>query len=413
MRLAYLLPLLLAASCTANKAYRVKYPAGKPPAIDPVETASGYRLAFIEFDDQGEMFERGQLTQALDAIAAARRDAAQIAARTGRPAELAVFAFVHGWKNNASERSSNVRRFREMLAELGSQFEPVVGIYIGWRGASSPLPGVKELTYWGRRNKSATLPDAHFTETLKQVMLASRDDDPQVHMFSLLLGHSFGGGLLKAGTTQTIVNAVLDTPPGEAIRWPADLIVFVNEASPALRSYQLVETLGRHVAPHPECGKPVNHSQYHPAILSVASKGDSATLAFFPMAQAISRPFHRLRRYPEKNEMGIERQSSMYYRSAPHSTEFHSHLLDDKDLSHIQGAVNADCAEFATHNLSGRDYLFVQRPGAKNRGPYWVTQMPKTIVADHGGIFSPEFRKLLIDILVVQREPGGKPYRRK
>jgi hypothetical protein len=299
-----------------------------------------------------------------------------------------------------------------MLAALSNQFDgPTVGIFIGWRGESLAIPGVKQITYWGRRNKSATMPNAHFTETLKEIMLATRDDSPGVPMFSLMIGHSFGGGLLKAGTTQTVVNAVLDTPKGHAIVWPADLIVFVNEASPAVSSYQLIETFERHVEARPPCGE--GPKGYNPAILSIASKGDSATLAFFPVAQALSRPFHRLRKYPKANELGVERQASMYYRSAPHSPAFHSHLLDDADTPEVQAAKRDGCTVFATHVLSGKEYLFVQRPGSKNAGPYWVTQMPKAIVADHGGIFSPEFRSLMIDILLAQRTLGGTNYIRR
>ena len=91
--------LALLPACT-NHAFRVHYPPGKPAAVDPPESgelpvkdcdenqqsgAGKFRLAFIEFDDQGEMFERRQLINALQMIADAKGEAARI----GTPANPA------------------------------------------------------------------------------------------------------------------------------------------------------------------------------------------------------------------------------------------------------------------------------------------------------------------------------------
>lgn len=418
MRTCTVWTLLLAlffTGCARNRPYRVHYPdaSGVPVPTAPESgskplTACGdaqatgegsYKLAFVEFDDQGEIYVRGQLQQALKMIGDAQEQA------KSAKSEIAVLTFVHGWKNNASDRSKNVKSFRQMLACFADQFSPgpVVGVYIGWQGESIRIPGVKQLTYWGRRNVSATLPNAHFTEALKEIMLAGQG------AYSLMLGHSFGGGLLKAGLTQTLINGLLDSK--KEVQWPANLIVFVNEASPALLSYQLIEVLQRRVKPIPACGK--DAVGYSPAIVSIASRGDRATRAFFPFAQAISRPFHWMRGYPAKNSLGVSRQSRMYYTTAPHSRQFQSHVLDRVDSTEVLAAEKAGCIAYTQHNLQEGNYKLVQLPTASNRTPYWVVQMPASIVPDHGGIFEPAFQKILIDLLLAQRVPGGKLYERK
>jgi hypothetical protein len=116
-RIAAFAALCLFAACGPNKAFRVQYPVGKPPQIDPIEKTDKYRLAFVEFDDQGEMFERGQLAQVLDMISEARRDAAKIAAASGKDADTLVVTFVHAWK-------ITLRRNRVTLAVSGTCSPP-------------------------------------------------------------------------------------------------------------------------------------------------------------------------------------------------------------------------------------------------------------------------------------------------
>ncbi|MBA2306155.1 MAG: hypothetical protein H0W08_26495 [Acidobacteria bacterium] len=50
-------------------------------------------------------------------------------------------------------------------------------------------------------------------------------------------------------------------------------------------------------------------------------------------------------------------------------------------------------------NILGATYVIAEKPGARNRTPYWVMQMPTAIVPDHSTIFTPIFRDLLITLL--------------
>ena len=60
-----------------------------------------YELAFVEFDDQGRCYDRGQM----DAVAG------RLDAFDGRDAVIVVF--VHGWKHDARSNDDNLKSLRE------------------------------------------------------------------------------------------------------------------------------------------------------------------------------------------------------------------------------------------------------------------------------------------------------------
>src|SRR5215475_9469120 len=98
-----------------------------------------YYLGFIEVDDFGELFDRDQLTDVRRLIREAKQDSPS--------KDAIVVTFIHGWKNNASDDSGNVWGFRDELKNIADRANghKVVGIYIGWRGAVTNLPVIKEF----------------------------------------------------------------------------------------------------------------------------------------------------------------------------------------------------------------------------------------------------------------------------
>jgi pimeloyl-ACP methyl ester carboxylesterase len=412
--------------------------------FEPIETNNNdpwrYRLAFIEFDDRGEMFKRAQLDRAVREIAKARADAKV----QGRRAVLAVF--VHGWKNNASETSGNVWGFRQVLAGVAKQYDnaPVIGVYIGWRGAVLSPPILKEFTIFDRYQKSQNLPGAHLVEALLKILQAAKGadyDDPG--MGTVLMGHSLGGAVLETALTQTLLGmAIKAKAAGTRVHWPADLILFVNEAQEATRSYQLIEAFAANLPPRdpPEPGEtlarpaaclpPADSSQTEaqqdrvpeaPVIVSISSTGDAATRVAFTGFQAVQRPLNSLRSYDadDPNILGFKRQTPMFLHTTAHSKEFQTHLmgrcrcegetdpdthrcLDEKTLVCEDPAVEEArkaCKVNVETTLSSTTYLIVEKPGAKNRTPYWVLHMPTTVVPDHSTIFTPVFRNFIITLL--------------
>jgi hypothetical protein len=427
---------LLSTACVANTAYRTCLdtapgkPCSKPSVLsekllteefDRTEPGafgveSPYQLSFIEFDDRGEMFDRRQLAAAVNVISVAKS--------TAPPGTTpVVVVFVHGWKNNASESSGNVWGFRQTLAALalqykksGQPFPPVVGVYIGWRGAVVSAPLLKEFTFFDRHGKSQNLPGPHMTEALIRIMHAAKGRDfSDESTISVLLGHSFGGAVLETALSETLAGLVLRAQQtGTPIQWPADLIMFLNEAQEATRSYQLIESLIANVEERVAC-PPAGSRFQKPALISVSSTGDSATRVAFPGAQSVARLFNSLRHYPEGgNAVGIKSQTSMFFKTTAHMSEFQSHIVGRTDDPQIAEMMKT-CRPYFEMDLNGKflpanaedsipRYVILDKPESRNRTPYWVFQLPPEIVPDHSTIFTAVFRRFLLSLLRTRDE---------
>jgi hypothetical protein len=442
--LPVLVALTVTTACVGNKAYRMQAPVLhetlQTKQFDPTQdddTEWPFTMSFIEFDDRGEMFSRNQLERATAEIAAAKTAAsgqsAEIRKRLAaagldlcdkRPelcaANPVIVVFVHGWKNNASEGSGNVWGFRQVLAGLSMQFSlglqeeirsaasdpdrldlrglsvPVVGVYIGWRGAVVKVPILKEFTFFDRHVKSQNVPNAHMVEALLKVMQAAKGRDYQEPTISVLVGHSFGGAVLETAITQPLMSMLLHADPERGPAWPFTLTMLLNEAQEATRSFQLIEALHANLPDPGAC--PTPSPARRPVIVAVSSSADYATSGFFPAAQSISRPFNSLRTYETENFLGFTRQTPMFLGTTAHLSAFHSHLMGPAGDPEIERAIDV-CRPLVTTTITGTTYHIVEKPEARNRTPYWVMHMPPALVPDHSTIFTPSFVNFLTTMI--------------
>jgi len=139
--------LLCLSACTANKQLRTEFVSdnclwGKTSCDNAViERYLEYDLAFVEFTERGNPYDRASIERVLNHIdqQAKSDDGA------------AVFVFVHGWKHNAEHDDSNVVQFREFLSRAAENNvvgeRKVIGLYLGWRGAFS----TNCTKYWLRK----------------------------------------------------------------------------------------------------------------------------------------------------------------------------------------------------------------------------------------------------------------------
>jgi hypothetical protein len=121
-------------------------------SAEPLNSVRGpkdgrYKLAFIEFGDQGSALDTSQRAAALGMIR-----------ETDRPL---LFVYIHGWQNNAE--SGDVCRFEHFLDSV-SRFPAitgrkinVIGVYIAWRGIDVTVPVAKFLTFWSRKSTGQTI----------------------------------------------------------------------------------------------------------------------------------------------------------------------------------------------------------------------------------------------------------------
>ncbi|MEK6300015.1 MAG: hypothetical protein AABO41_04780 [Acidobacteriota bacterium] len=383
MRNVLLILLLSLTACVPNRSFRQSV-----SVYPPIPGESPYTLAFIEFDDMGEFWDRTQLNRALQSINDAK------ARGNG---QVIVVTFVHGWKNNASDDSGNVWGFRDELKDIAGRSGniPVVGVYIGWRGAATNVPFLKELSFGNRRNAAIRIPGANITEALHKIMRTTKQGEND-RSKCVLIGHSFGGMVLERALTQSMVSLINDEEEKNgktgasriSIPSPADLIVFVNSAAPATEGKQFLGMLK------------AGHYYYRsgtrdvPFFLAITSKGDTATEFLMPIGHFPSKITKAMRQYdlcdPDAHPEfppGIPNQSTYYLHSTANSPVLQSHEIFVSDRPDDDPA---NCAE-----VHQKWYCVRPKANRWNDTPYWAMRMQAEIVPDHGTIFRPEFRRLL------------------
>jgi hypothetical protein len=413
-------------------------PKGAHKSIWLPEGNTKYYLAYIEVDDFGELFDRTQLNHAMTLIQTAKKSSAS--------KNAIIVTFIHGWKNNASDDAGNVWGFREELNDIAKQYapQPVVGVYIGWRGATTNLPVVKELTFYNRRNAAIRIPHAHLTEILERILheakscmeRCSEESAPGTGSVSIVVGHSFGGMVLERSLTQAVVGDILrqeedrkaemrkwndrrqkglesaESRPANTIRPPADLIAMVNEAAPATEAKQMLDLLKTHKMKL-KVKISETEEREEPLFLSITSSGDAATSLLMPLGQYPSLLSKTMRKYPHPDPPEIPNQSTYYLHTTAHLPPLFSHLIgpeDDKNIAKAKDAAKPqDVRCFPSEELKRR-YCIVPVQNRYNDTPYWVMSMPKEFVPDHSTIFRPVFRELLAQFIVSRMTPeGAKP----
>jgi hypothetical protein len=243
------------------------------------------------------------------------------------------------------------------------------------------------------------------TDAVLRIMRETKGRDGSRDATVIAVGHSFGGLVLERTVTQALVERINDAEEAGAaaggFQFPADLVVFLNEAGPALQAKQLLDLLARREAQFSVTGgDPI------PLLLSMTSKGDTATHLAFPGAQFLSLPKVDLRKYnksgtktPDVDEFGVADQRSYYLHTAANTAALQSHVIGLDNDPDVQAAKAKGLREYARVTLGSKQFVIIPKADARNMTPYWVMQMPVEFVPDHSTIFRPEFEALLIAFL--------------
>jgi len=234
------------------------------PGDGPGNPSLSYYLSFLEFAENGEPAQNGADRQPLKS---AQLDVLLNHLQQQRQAgkQNFVFAFIHGWREDARLGADDVANVRVMAAYLASFLQQrclasgrycnatVTAVYIGWRGARlnenylPPTLGsyVAALTLFDRKPVSERIAPSvisalkRIDRTLdrKQVTGSAWYDEPRL----ITIGHSLGGNMLAFGLKETMVDMVEHYPDFGAadnskslLTSPfGDLIVLLNPASEA------------------------------------------------------------------------------------------------------------------------------------------------------------------------------------
>jgi hypothetical protein len=417
---------ILLTSCAAYGPYHTN------TSSEPINSVRGpkdgrYKLAFIEFGDQGSALDTSQRTAALKVIHEAKRPL--------------LFVYIHGWQNNAN--SGDVCRFEHFIdtvsrfPEIKGQNINVIGVYIAWRGVDVTVPVAKFLTFWSRKSAGATIAAQNgCLATISELALAARAPDKVSH-HCVLLGHSFGGLVLE----NTISHSILDaSSTGSRNTSPWDMAVAFNPADSSIGSRQLISELdylykydqkrhayvGRSLAA--EEGGVVEENR--PFLLILQSENDQATGQFFPIGTELFNLVN-LRahwdRVPVPGSNGQKISEREFYTRTPGNNKYlvnyhvvplgestpppglnanenraveanikvnhpdYSFYTSEHNDGHENrfchnGYYNPDEIRSSTGREVWRRWQFVYTGNA--RVPCWVVRVPKEIIWGHGGLWS-------------------------
>ncbi|MFQ6022315.1 MAG: hypothetical protein ACE5NW_06300 [Acidiferrobacterales bacterium] len=387
-----LLPFFLATSaCVSNRMYRP----------DNIQQESDYTLAFIELDDQGELWSAAQISRTVDLIERANQN---------KDASI-VIVFIHGWNNNASPKQEQKEKkslagFKQFLAKavedarsMRPGYSPsVVGVFVAWRGQTVHAP-LDTLTFYNRRRAASRISTKpSMAEALTRIIAATKKKPTSK---TLLIGHSFGGLIMESALSQVFVRDIVLQRAGR-FDLPVDLVVLINPASPAINAKQLVDVLARRrarVYRVDAAGKRYER----PLLVSVTSRADWATRFAYPIGSSLGALFTRFRKYDTSQCSPIASQRGFYVYTPGHRSVLHSHTVTAERLPEgaqpIQGvrAEEDPLPGQPAFSFDGPKHRFTirKKPRALNDTPYWIMSVPGSLIASHSDIFRVTTNRLI------------------
>lgn len=441
-RLVSIITLIFLASCTPNAPYRDLnvlsdpanfggYIGSKPQQKSFYGRTDNvpYDVAFIEFDEKGDFWDRQQLGYAYKQIEKLSRN-------SSKPPLL--FIYIHGWQNNASDKTNDVANFRGLLSRLArnpqvSRNYQIFGVYLGWRGllvpgGTGPLSQAlyfvpHETSFWSRKNAAARVAGEPMSEAIFAMVHAARKSNPQAR--TVLIGHSFGALVLEKTLAQALpatFYAQEDSGGGHAkLLPPADMILLLNSASESIYAKELTDMFRRaHLTG--------DISPRRPLILSITSEGDVDTGKLFPIGTAFSNALGTFREYQrtQKYDGATTRVNQRrFFTTTPGWNDglisHHVECLNPQELklvTHPNGnqaasasldpafnknlsQPNANLLTFCTEPDGHQIWWEIKPENNYKQTPYWIIKVPKQIIPDHAGIWFDSSLDMIAALYVI------------
>lgn len=388
-------------------------------------------IGYIEFDDQGQLFNRPLAFQVLKVIR-----------ETARKEKVAIVLFAHGWKHNASSDDSNVSSFQELLVETDSLINRnrgplskprrVIGVYVGWRGLSAQWEPMKSMTFWGRKNTSVTVGDEGLMEVIAELS-QMRAENPGTTTLTLS-GHSFGGQMVFHATKNLLMKELVDrqhrkdhvsgsyedfqsqTSNGDKSFHSsiADFILIVNPAIETLRYSNLQDRLAMSRFDREQT----------PIFAVFMSKADAATRTLFPAGRLMSTLFESYRtvNVPSTSDSGMGVSQRKLDRAAlgHHATSITHQLHRAPEEGRQQNASGTTlspeseaCFQWGQYIRQtvingikvdrwvggGLELKRLNRPGSDPHSPYMIVSVDGGLIKDHSDIWGDEFTSFIATLI--------------
>ena len=312
-----------------------------------------------------------------------------------------LITYVHGWQNNAE--SDDVGRFESLLARLSrapairnAGFH-VVGVYLGWRGKLSPVPVLKELSFFNRKataERIASNFDCY--DAIASMSEAARKYHGPHGQYTILLGHSFGGLIVERSVAHAI-NAEMHGHADADRSLPADLVLVVNPASDSILSRQMIAALYSRKT-----------EGARPFFVSITSTRDNATGIAFPVGTnlaAATKVFNKVA-VPGNNQ-APERTEILHTPLRGHNELLVNHVtvkLPQTISSHGLPALETNLE----HNLAADVFTLdgpnetlelwrIQHVGSVDV-PYWDVKVDPSIIKNHGDLWNERAEAMMAAI---------------
>ncbi|MEQ1601132.1 MAG: esterase [Methylophilaceae bacterium] len=390
----------------------------------PAGEGANYLLGFIEFDDQGQLWDRKQMKAVVDKFAteAANKD-------------LLMVVFVHGWQHNAAPEDGNIKTFRNVLTKLsmdekhfseasGQPARQVAGVYLGWRGESISVPLVKNLTFWDRKNTAEKVGHGGVTEVLNRLeQLKSAKDSTQSGSSAtrlIVIGHSFGGAIVHNALTQILESRFIHTtgPAGLAsdAKGFGNLVVLINPAFEA-GQYTPLSDMSTERGFYFESQLPV--------VAILTSEADYATRYAFPAGRWLSTLFESTHLSTRNNAVTHQEetisQDDANVAAVGHFKPYRTHKLypeqvllrssvdvpsSDKSVRSALAAASVWAANDAPGSkISIADLTLERTNTSAGRNPYLVIQVDRNLIANHNDIDDPRIIDFIQQLIFISNLP--------
>jgi len=425
---------LLFGSCAAYGPYNANIPGEPLKSIRGPEDGR-YKMAMIEFGDQGSPLDNYQRKAALEMIHEAKRPL--------------LFVYIHGWQNSAV--SADVCRFEHFLdsvsrstAFTGRNID-VRGVYVAWRGRSLTVPGLSFFTFWDRKATGEAIAAANSClSTIQELAVVAREPGKSYHR-TVLLGHSFGALVLGNSISHSIL--------GNSSPW--DMAVAFNSAASSVNTRQLLQELDYLYKYDPQRRAYISRSnlggtevrtipENRPALVFLQSENDAATTTAFPLGQAVRNVLglrYHWQQVPVPGHHGDRVSEREFYQRTPgnssHLINYHVILQGETGpppgLTETQNRAfeanvkhdHPDYTFYTSEHNDGHEQKFCRndtydphatRPPTGEetwrrwkfeftgnaRVPCWIVRVPKDIISGHGGLWSDNSVAMLGALLRIQ-----------
>ncbi|WP_369936908.1 alpha/beta hydrolase [Xanthomonas tesorieronis] len=348
--------------------------------LDGDGTAPAPALAFVEFDQNGTPYDPASIDDVIGKIATASAQP---------PQRQLLVVFIHGWNHNAAQSDGNVIAFKAFLRQLQAQEQvlavgkrrAVVGVYLGWQAKASDNSLLELLSYRDKKELGLTTGVQGVRGVLERLATLRRAA-PESRL--VLIGHSFGGGVLFTAVKDRIVAAIAD-PQAPRQKAYGDLVILLNPAIEAEQFVALHQTVAQ--TTFPAC-EPL-------AMASFTSDADTALSREFPRGMRLFYP----QRLAVASADEAERITTPYGLYAPFS-HYRLRVLPDATAqtaltpaaftaaARTWGGFRAGTGAFA---LGGIALAPNAAPAPQPWVPLLNVRVDKALIQEHNAIWDPRF----------------------